>query len=481
MQAEPSLQAVVIGSGVGGAGIAAQLAQAGFQVTVFERNPFAGGKTAFYTRDGFIMDIAAHVSPRCEKGPIGELIRRVHAHLTFSRKEPMLKLYVGDRQCEIPMALWRVWALLKTFPTLRLPPLSLWGIVRFGLKILSIRTPAQVKAYEGMTAAELFQSYSRDPQFYAFLDIMTTLMFVVPAKEASAADFLWAFAKWIKSVNSGYPDGGYSRVPHCLLDVVERHGGVLKLNEEVTHIKVEHGVVKGVETKHAFYPADLVVSNAGFKKTVFMTGTEHFEPAFVERASALKDSAAGVVVQLALDYKPTDAPVSLFIPDDGHDRQDFINAVARGDTTLEPALFITSPTVTDPRLAPAGKSILLALTWVPADLAHKDAIEVVMDRMERRLHKLFPGIEKHILWKIRRNVDFFAALGGRGAGEAIGLAQRFDQDGKNKPHPRLPVKGLYAVGADAGGTGIGTELAADSALHVFDLIMQDIRGGALSA
>ena len=40
--AEP-LRAIVIGTGIGGAGIAALLAQAGFDVTVVERNAFAGG------------------------------------------------------------------------------------------------------------------------------------------------------------------------------------------------------------------------------------------------------------------------------------------------------------------------------------------------------------------------------------------------------------------------------------------------------
>lgn len=71
--------------------------------------------------------------------------------------------------------------------------------------------------------------------------------------------------------------------------------------------------------------------------------------------------------------------------------------------------------------------------------------------------------------------DFLRMMGGRGAGEAIGLAQRYDQDGRNKPDPSLPVKRLYVVGIDAGGMGIGTERAADSALNVFDRIVADFQ------
>ena len=53
----------------------------------------------------------------------------------------------------------------------------------------------------------------------------------------------------------------------------------------------------------------------------------------------------------------------------------------------------------------------------------------------------------------------------------IGLAQLYDQVGENKPDPRTPVEVLYLVGCDAGGRGVGTEQAADSALKVRELIV----------
>jgi prolycopene isomerase len=36
----------------------------------------------------------------------------------------------------------------------------------------------------------------------------------------------------------------------------------------------------------------------------------------------------------------------------------------------------------------------------------------------------------------------------------------------------LPIEGLYLVGGDAGGWGIGTEMAAKSALECAELIME---------
>ncbi len=467
-------RAIVIGTGVGGSGMAAQLAQAGFSVTVFERNRFAGGKTSSYTHEGFTMDIAIHVSPRCEMGPIAELARRVHVDMSFTRREPVLRMILGNSACSMPMKFYKPTALLKSELAFRFSPQIAPGALSFAWKVIRIKTREDLKPYEGMSAAELIKRHVNDPRFYGLMDALASLMMVLPTQEASAADFMWCLANWLKNANTGYPKGGYGSIPHSFLQVCQRHGGTVRLGEEVERIRVEHGKVVGVETKQGFYPADIVVSNAGYKKTVAMAGKEHFPSDFAAYAEGLKDSQGAVVVQYALDYQPMQELVTLYIPD-GYKTDTFLASVERGHDIEPPHLYIVSPTVADPGLAPEGKHILLVGTIVPPSLENKAATEVVLDMVEETMQRLFPGLARHTLWKVRRNIDFFAALGGRGAAESIGLGQRFDQDGKNKPPARMPVQGLYAVGADAGGTGIGTELAADSAIHVFDMLMDDVR------
>lgn len=61
-------------------------------------------------------------------------------------------------------------------------------------------------------------------------------------------------------------------------------------------------------------------------------------------------------------------------------------------------------------------------------------------------------------------------MSGRTTGDVIGLGQTFDQVGKNKPDPKTPVNGLWLVGCDAGGRGVGTEQAAHSAMNVAKMI-----------
>ncbi len=462
---------VVIGTGVGGSGIAGLLAGAGYRVTVFERNEFPGGKTSMYERDGFRVDMSVHVSPRGEKGPIGVLARRLGADLELRMREPW-RLIVGDRHRDLPLAFTRPAALVKIALLIGAKPYNAVGALRLFRRVLSIKDQSDLAPYFGMPASELIGSYTKDPNLYIFLNIMGGLMFVIPASEASAAEFLWAMSNWARDATTAYPKGGYGRIPESFLEVCERSGGEVRLSEPVERIVVENGSVRGVETATGFQPADVVVSSAGIRRTVELAGRGNFDDGFLERVETLKDSDGAVTVKFALDVKPTDNLITVYVPR-GFDYEDYRGRLEAGDIPQDPALYIVSPTVADPALAPPGKHLLLACAAVPPSLVHAEAARKMSEVVARRMSELFPAITDHTIWQHGTSLEFISMMGGRGAGEAIGLAQRYDQDGPDRPDPRLPVEGLYAVGVDAGGMGIGTERAADSAMNVFELIASD--------
>jgi prolycopene isomerase len=464
-------KAIVIGTGIGGAGISGLLAKEGYEVTVFERNEFPGGKTSMYERDGFQVDMSVHISARGENGPIGMLARRLDADLEFLMREPW-RLMVGEKSCNLPLAFTKPTALIKIALLVGAKPWNAIGALRLFLKILSIKDKSDLDPYYGTPASKFIHGFTKDENLYIFLNIMGGLMFVIPASEASTAEFLWAMSNWCHDASTAYPRGGFGRIPCSFLDACEKHGGELRLGEPVSRIVVEKGTVMGVETEKGFYPSDIVVSDAGIRNTVELAGTGNFDPEYAKRISELIDSDGAVTVKYALDYKPTDAIVSVYIPK-GFIYEDYRASLEAGNIPQDPALYMVSPTVADPDLAPPGKHLLLVCAAVPPSLAHSDAATRMSEVVDRRMSELFPGIEEHTVWKHKTSLEFISMMGGRGAGEAIGLAQRYDQDGANSVNPALPVKGLYAVGVDAGGMGIGTERAADSAMNVFDRIVAD--------
>lgn len=471
MSYEPK-DAVVIGTGVGGCGIAALLAQAGWRVKVFERNGFSGGKTAVYRREGCTVDANVHTSPRGARGPNGRLARRLGADLKMRDIGPW-RLNVGGRSVRLPLAFTRPVALAKIAWVIRPNPLAMLGAFRLFRKVLSVKTLDDIAPYYGMPVSEFIDGYTTDTNLLTFFNVVGGMMFVIPSTESSTAEFLWGLSWWAHDAAVGYPAGGYGRVPSSFLEACEREGGEVHLAEPVTRIVVENGRATGVETDRGLYAADVVISNAGIKRTVELAGTGSFEPAYVERVDALRDSLGAVTYKCAMDFRPMEEALMLYVPE-GWTYEEYWAAIDAGIVPGDVPLYILSPTVIDPDLAPAGQHLLLACAPVPPSLDRSDIADKVAEVMVARLRALFPGMEDHTLWEHKTDLGFIAQLGGRGAGEAIGLAQSYDQDGPNKPEARTPLEGLYLVGVDAGGMGIGTERAADSAMNVFDMITDDL-------
>jgi phytoene dehydrogenase-like protein len=458
-------RAMVIGSGIGGAAVAALLAGQGFTVVLVERNRFPGGKTGSYERDGFVCDIGVHYAGRGERGPLGEVARRVSADLQFIRKDPFLRMMKGTRSCDLPLHLTSLPSLAKLGRLAGLKIRNFAGVYRFFRLLKSVRHEKDVEPYDGMTLRDLLLSCTEDEEFHRLVDVFFGLMLVLPYTEASAGEFLWGFATWAREASCSYPRGGFRQIALSYLQACERQGGCVRHGEAATAIRVENGRVVGVETEKDFYPGDVVVSNAGIRKTIALVGKDPFEPAYLRWAESLKDSAGAVTIKYAVDRKLVDLPITIHY-DPRSDFSGALEGMSKGIVPDDPPLYIPCTTLADPALAPKGKHLLLVGTTVPASLEQRDVAERVLDRVEEKMKGIVPGLYDHVLWKHRTNLDYIDGMGGRGGGEAIGLAQRFDQVGVRKPDPRMPIQGLWLVGCDAGGRGIGTEQAADSALKV---------------
>ncbi len=48
------------------------------------------------------------------------------------------------------------------------------------------------------------------------------------------------------------------------------------------------------------------------------------------------------------------------------------------------------------------------------------------------------------------------------------------QTGRSEANARSPISGLYFVGTDAGGDGVGTTRAVDSGFNVAEMVRKDV-------
>ncbi len=94
--------------------------------------------------------------------------------------------------------------------------------------------------------------------------------------------------------------------------------------------------------------------------------------------------------------------------------------------------------------------------------------------MLRTIRRVVPGIDDHVLFMDTFSVDFIASWIGKDFGQAVSTGQTPDQVGRKRPSVFTPLRGLYLAGCNAGARGVGTELAAASAMECVDRVLADL-------
>jgi phytoene dehydrogenase-like protein len=456
---------VIIGSGVGGSAAAALLAGRGHEVTLLESNPFVGGRCAAPEKDGFHYDFGVHMFSRGGIGPLGEVNRRVGGDLAWVNKEWPCRVK-GKVEFDFPLDIKPLTRQVYLARKLKVKARNLPGAF---FMFRSLLKGKEAEGNDAITAQEFVSRYTDDEMVHLFVNCLCQLYFALSYKEAAAGEFIWCFTRMFNEAGFGYPLGSGGRIPGSYTEAMVRSGGALRLGETVKVIRVEGNRVQAVETDAGEYPADLVISNVGQRTTMMLAGQEHFTADSVRAAEDTRDSNAYITIKYALEKPVIEHPVVFCMPETP--AESIFDYVDEGRAPDDPYIFMPVPSNWDPALAPQGKQLVIAGTAAPSNAS--DALcNAILDRVHDKVCALFPAVEKATMWQIRSTADDARELTTHRAGECIGLAQVPGQVGRDRPGHRTQVEGLYLVGADAGSRGIGTELAAGSALNLVDSLQQ---------
>ncbi len=494
--AEGRFDAVVVGSGLGGLGLAAMLARRrGMRVAVLERHTTAGGFTHTFERPGFEWDVGVHYVGKVtgRRGGMRRLFDYVSAGALDWAPLPDVydRIEVGGHGFDLRAgeeAL--VDGLAAAFPSERD---GIRGYLRqvkacaraAGPYFAAKAVPPRVGALLGglmrrgflrharRTTGEVIASHVRDPVLRAVLAGQYGDYGLPPAL-SSFGNHALVVDHYLHG--AGYPVGGSSRIAETIVPVVEGAGGRVLVGADVEQVIVEDGKAAGVRVADGrVVRAPIVASDAGWALTV----SRLVPPEWRSRFPSMTDVPPSPAhLSLYLGLRGTAAELgltgtNLWIYGDA-DQDAAFERFERDPEAPLPVLYLSFASAKDPtfeRRFP-GKATLEAITmaswgwferWRDTRWGHRgpeyEAVksglrERMLAAVLARLPQLAGRVEVAEL-STPLSTRHFAA---HPSGEVYGLAptpRRFEKD----PGVRTPIPGLFLTGADAGTAGLAGALA----------------------
>jgi diapolycopene oxygenase len=497
----------VVGGGLGGLAATCVLAARGYRPTLYDKNGWLGGKAAVLHEGGFRFDMGPTILtvPAVLERIFAEAGRPLADYLDLVRLDPQWRCFFDDgTRFDLVEDVETVARGMDAFApgkgagdgyrkfqklSAHLHGVSdrffFWKSVEDLFDTIDLRANMNPSTLRdvlslrmGSTVAGTIRRHVRDDRLAQMLDHFT--QYVGSSPYGSPA-VLCAIAHMQTAEGVWYPMGGTRAVAEALAKLAQELGAELKLGVEVKGLKVENGVVRGVETAEGVDFFDAVVSNMDSVRTYReLVGGElgakalkrNFEPA-----------CSGVVLYLGLSKRYEHLAHHDFVfSRDAEEEFEFI--YRKGEPAPDPTAYIAAPAVTDPSVAPEEGEALYVLVHTPYLRPHHD------------WSKMFPAYRRTILDKLKRTAglsdledrivverhltpqdihDRYKVLNGA----IYGLASHGTFLGAFKPGNRSRhVRGLYLAGG-AAHPGPGMPMVMMSGWIAADALDQDRRGEAL--
>lgn len=465
--------AVVVGSGVGGATAAALLARRGERVLVVEKNPALGGILASHHRDGFKLDVGSHLVSRGAKGPLGHVSRllglerpRFLTHPIPVRSRGMFEITAPAHRRSLPAVG------VDAARTLGLSATDSLRLARMLFEVFTL-TEWELRRWDERTLDAFIRQHTEHPAAYFLFSFLASIFFVLPPWEVSAGEAIRCLRWVLADYSLSYVEGGMDSFIHAVLHRVPAEGGEIVTGQRVVEIDSHAGCLQVATEDGRDYRAPVVLCNMAPADALALYRGD-VPDAWRARVAALRSSGSAHQLKLALRRPLVDegcliggvSTRGLTLGDLSIDLMErCVESIGAGRVSDPLAIYAPVPTNYDPSLAPDGAQILVASIYGPVCDQPEDAPEVWQERALEAMASIIPGLHDELLFAEFHPISEVGRWMGKASRAAICNAQVPGQVGRNRLPVVTPVPGLLLCGDGAGGSGIGTELAATSALE----------------
>ncbi|BCX49396.1 phytoene dehydrogenase [Haloferula helveola] len=466
---------IIVGAGPGGLTAGMILARRGFDVTIVEKRDRVGGRNAELKVGDFSFDTGPTFLH--QKFTLDEVFREAgrnaEDYMDLVLLDPMTRLTWGDLSMETTSDEERMAAnverafpgheegfrrfmddhavkLRAIYPCLQRP------YHKLGSYMSSSLVKAVPYVATGKSVVDVLERYFKDDRLKLAFTFQAKYLGMSPWKCPALFSIL-SYTEYKYGIY--HVQGGLCRISDAMAEVFTEHGGKLRLGASVKELRFSGGRVTGVELADGeLLECDDAIVNADYAHAMSTLMNGHSVPA--ERLERKKFSCSTFMLYLGLDKVYADEPHHHILFADDY-RRNVEEIQSERDISDDMSIYVRNSCVTDPLVAPEGKSGLYVLVptintrngldWSKFRDVYRDK---VLARIEQRTG--MKDLRDHIVeeriidpddW--RNGMDVFM-------GATFNLAHTLDQMLYLRPHNRMQgYENLYLVG---GGTHPGSGL-----------------------
>uniref|UniRef100_A0A672RN64 All-trans-retinol 13,14-reductase n=1 Tax=Sinocyclocheilus grahami TaxID=75366 RepID=A0A672RN64_SINGR len=503
------LDAIVVGSGIGGLAIAVLLAKVGKKVLVLEQHDRAGGCCHTFTEQGFEFDVGIHyIGELLDHKPLRCLIdqltngqlqwepldnpfdnvvlgppenRRIYPIYSGKKRyiDELKKCFPGEEKAideyvrlskKVANGVWFM-VLLKLLPT----PLAKF-LVHTGLA----NRLSSFFRYASRSLTDVVNELTQNKDLRAVMCYIFGTYGKMP-KEASFSMHSLLLCHYLNG--AWYPKGGASEIAYHMIPIIEKAGGAVLVRAPVNRILLNDAkeaigvsVLKGQEEVHVHAP--IVISDAGIFNTYehLLPKDVQTMPAIQKQLSMVQHGDGGLSIFIGVDGTKEELGLKadnyFIFPENNLDELacSFLNhcpSALEESSKNVPMIFVASPSAKDPTWPERkpGKSTVTVVSFANyawfeewkddkvknRSIDYKELKEAFISKILEAVTEIFPKIKDRIEYVDAgtpiTNQHYIGAPKGEIYGADHGIP-RFSVELNATIRPQTPIKNLFLTGQD---------------------------------
>jgi phytoene dehydrogenase-like protein len=455
---DPSYDAIIIGSGIGGLITANLLARDGARVLLLEQHYMAGGYCSTFRRGGYTFDAATHFYPLLGNPETltGRLLAELGVETGWVKMDPVDTFHFPDgSRFAVPADFAAYLARLHAeFPHQSAALDAFFAEVRetYLLGLLEYfrgRETARLAPYRDLTVRQALDRRFSDRKLKLLLTADCPHWGSPPGRTSFVFDSMLRLSYFLGNY---YPKGGSQAFADELARCFEQRGGHILTSTLARRIVIERGAARGVAIETLRGPVRFagavrcgaVVSNADLLATLEdLVGPEHLPPGTLPELRRLRPTFPCWLTHIGL----AGVPAETLERAQGY-YWDSWEMDRVGRDALRFKLFV--PTLYEPAMAPPGGQVLIVQKVQEMDYAAVADWELHKRQVESfifgHLSRMLPGIAEHVVVATSASAQTSHRFTLNQQGAMLGWEMSPDQLGSGRPELESAVRNLFFAG-----------------------------------